>query len=949
MTTDARWPFPGARWWKFDFHAHTPASLDTEWALQARRTSGAVALTPEDWLLRYMKAEVDCVAITDHNTTDWIDRLKVAYEGMRRAGSPGFRELHIFPGIEISVQGPFHLLVLFDPSSSGHDVASAFGVANYAGTPGDSDATTETSAIQIVRAMTRSGGLAIPAHVDAAKGLLKTKNGDHARPEIDRSVIEQLLKCDDILAVEVVDRNRPRPSVARDHTWTEVLGADSHGKPGIKEPGTRFTWVKMPTPSINGLRLALSEGAPSVRRSDEPGPFDPFATPEHLILGLEMAGGRVFGRVTPVVFGFSPWLNAIVGGRGTGKSSAVHALRLACAREGDLDHLGRDSDPARTFRGFRQVPKTESGVGALQAGTSFSVTVRRGAKTHRIDWRRNERGEEIREVRDQDDLGGWSNSTSPAVTAERFPLRIFSQGQIAGLAGDDPAALLALIDETAGVASLRGALREASERYLALCSGERELRGKLAARDLLTIREADVRGKLASFEGMQHADTLRGFDLRTRQRADFSGHVEQARQRAEAFAAMSGGGTLPALDEALFAPGDAASDVLRSAAARLAEAVGSCNAELVRLSERLRDAAAAAEQSLSSGDWAVASASAQDRYRELVARLESTGISDPREYEKLVAERELQRGERARLERVEAECARQAQLAAEQLAEVRAARRAISVRRREFLSDVLGDNKHVKIVLRERGQDERAVETAIRDILGIPDTYADDICPVDGKPRDGALVPSLIDDLSTHDGDVAAEADRRVDALVERIRAASRGTSNFGTRFQQALIRAAGQRPELLDRLACWASDDGLDVRYSESGDGKNMRAIGQASAGQRAAAMLAFLLANGNEPLILDQPEDDLDNLLIYDLVVKQLREGKMRRQVIVVTHNPNIVVNGDAEMVHALECPKGQCQVGTSGSLQDPKMREEICRIMEGGREAFRRRYRRLGEPST
>ena len=108
---------------------------------------------------------------------------------------------------------------------------------------------------------------------------------------------------------------------------------------------------------------------------------------------------------------------------------------------------------------------------------------------------------------------------------------------------------------------------------------------------------------------------------------------------------------------------------------------------------------------------------------------------------------------------------------------------------------------------------------------------------------------------------------------------------------------------------------------------------------------MLAFLLAHGEEPLILDQPEDDLDNQLIYDLVVQQIRENKLRRQIIVVTHNPNIVVNGDAELLHALEFQSGQCVVAQSGSLQEKAMRDKVCQVMEGGREAFERRYRRLG----
>ena len=76
------WPYPGARWWKFDFHTHTPASKDTGAWQAAIRTPNE--LTPQTWLLKYMAAEIDCVAVTDHNTGEWIDRLKAAYAEMKR-------------------------------------------------------------------------------------------------------------------------------------------------------------------------------------------------------------------------------------------------------------------------------------------------------------------------------------------------------------------------------------------------------------------------------------------------------------------------------------------------------------------------------------------------------------------------------------------------------------------------------------------------------------------------------------------------------------------------------------------------------------------------------------------------------------------------------------------------------------------------------------------------
>ncbi|MCY4050180.1 MAG: AAA family ATPase, partial [Gammaproteobacteria bacterium] len=145
--------------------------------------------------------------------------------------------------------------------------------------------------------------------------------------------------------------------------------------------------------------------------------------------------------------------------------------------------------------------------------------------------------------------------------------------------------------------------------------------------------------------------------------------------------------------------------------------------------------------------------------------------------------------------------------------------------------------------------------------------------------------------------------------------------------------------------IKCWFPDDDLHIQFSRDGGGYGWTSITQGSQGQRSAALLAFLLAFGNEPLVLDQPEDDLDNQLIYDLIVRQIRENKLRRQLIIVTHNPNIVVNGDAEMVHALEFKSGQCRVVESGALQDTSVREEVCQIMEGGLEAFSRCWNRLG----
>lgn len=118
---------------------------------------------------------------------------------------------------------------------------------------------------------------------------------------------------------------------------------------------------------------------------------------------------------------------------------------------------------------------------------------------------------------------------------------------------------------------------------------------------------------------------------------------------------------------------------------------------------------------------------------------------------------------------------------------------------------------------------------------------------------------------------------------------------------------------------------------------------IEQASPGQRSTAMLALALSSGDEPLIIDQPEDDLDNRFIYDEVVKILSLVCRSRQVIVATHNANIPILGDAELIIALDAAAAKASILACGGLEDPHVADCARHILEGGDEAFRARHNR------
>ncbi|MBU2995381.1 PHP domain-containing protein [Cellulophaga baltica] len=131
---------------------------------------------------------------------------------------------------------------------------------------------------------------------------------------------------------------------------------------------------------------------------------------------------------------------------------------------------------------------------------------------------------------------------------------------------------------------------------------------------------------------------------------------------------------------------------------------------------------------------------------------------------------------------------------------------------------------------------------------------------------------------------------------------------------------------------------------YKDEDTGKTLRntkSISQLSLGQQQSVLLGILmLSKSTTPLIIDQPEDNLDSEFIFKTIVKNLRKIKESRQVIIVTHNPNIAVLGDAELIIPLKSTSVKSHVLEAGSIDRKGTREISCEILEGGKSAFKQR---------
>jgi ABC-type dipeptide/oligopeptide/nickel transport system ATPase component len=133
------------------------------------------------------------------------------------------------------------------------------------------------------------------------------------------------------------------------------------------------------------------------------------------------------------------------------------------------------------------------------------------------------------------------------------------------------------------------------------------------------------------------------------------------------------------------------------------------------------------------------------------------------------------------------------------------------------------------------------------------------------------------------------------------------------------------------------------DLPKIELLDGQDYKDANSLSTGQRCTTILPILLLESDRPLLIDQPEDNLDNAFIFETIVKSVKEAKAKRQLIFVTHNPNIPVLGEAERVFVFSSDGRLGTITHSGTVDEVK--GQIETLLEGGREAFLQRKERYG----
>lgn len=299
---------------KMDLHIHTPLSecfVDK-------------TVTPDQIVEKAINAGLIGIAITDHNTAGWVDKVKKAAEGT---------SLRVFPGVEITVQNK-HLVAIFDPSKDEEKIKRLLTLAKVKEPYGSRDTFTPEDPDTIIEIISGEGGLAILAHADSTAGIVKS-GGKWA---------QGVVRNKNLVALEVTNPQKtpqlldPKTGYGK-KAWYMVsdnLHPENTGKHCLDGIGSKYTYFKVNDEiNLESLRQCFIDPETRIRQHYE---FKKNIFP--CIISVDIDSGFL----SEVNAGFHEGLNSILGAKGTGKSLLIEFIRFALDQQPTQSDIKRDHD-----------------------------------------------------------------------------------------------------------------------------------------------------------------------------------------------------------------------------------------------------------------------------------------------------------------------------------------------------------------------------------------------------------------------------------------------------------------------------------------------------------------------------------------------------------------------------------------------------------------------------
>lgn len=810
-------------------------------------------------------------------------------DAMRAAG------IVVLPGFEAVTKDGVHFLCLFDPETPEDEIDRRIGECGIAGDTTESPLGRH-DAQEFLECCSRWGAACIAAHVPAAGGLLKVLSGQTA---VAAWKSEHLVACSIAGPVKDLPQNfrgileNSNPDYRRRQPVAVINAQDVSDPADVANPNSR-TYIKMSSVRLDGLKQAFLDPESRIRLTSDPLP------PERTeFKSVEWTGGFLDG----LSIKFNENLNVLIGGPGSGKSTVIESIRYALA----LPPVGPEAGKVHESMIKR----------VLRPGTKIALSVSSPHPSLReyVIERTVPNPPIVKS--DSGDL----LELSPADIAPR--VEVYGQHEISEIARspEERTRLLSRFIDTQQVGAAR------TEIVRELPKARQTLEGARA-------RSIEIDEELAALPGL--IETLKryeeaGLEERLKEKsllvredqllATASAAVDGVRVAVEAVQAL-----LPIntdfVDEGLLA--DLPN---REPLEEIHTILGKLSTDVTAGTGALNEAVSTAAEALEG---------VRKRRASGVSRIES-------EYEKTL--RELQKENvdaqefirlRQRIERLQPLREEQRRVSGA-IEEARKERDALIVRLEEAYAAEFRELESAakRVTKRLAGKVQVTVQ-----FQGNREPLLARIRSIPGRVSEACEALRVVDGLSLRA--LAAACRAGADELVKdyKIPAA-----------QANRIAAAGEPLFMeIEELELPPTTQ-LELNVAAPGAGESWQPLEALSAGQKATAVLLLLLLESDAPLVIDQPEDDLDNRFITDGVVPKMRDEKRRRQFIFSTHNANIPVLGDAELIVGLqasgEAPHGQASIDDRhrGSIDMQSVCELVEELLEGGEDAFELRRLKYG----
>lgn len=916
----------GLKWYKCDFHLHTVGSECFE----------DKTVTAKDWVEEAIKKNLDCIAITDHNTGVSIDEIKKEVED---------KSLVIFPAVEITCDtSKIHLLILFDVDKSSEDVNDFLIKCDIDRSKfGKQDAYTSKSVLEIAKIADSNGCLIIPAHIDEFNGL-GTLSSDILKEFLNLSYINavQFVHKKFLESNLVIHENKELKEYFDEYynsnidyttikewykpiqkatelqkallTFSDNPHSEKSSQHGLWGLGNRYSWIKMEQkPSLESLRQSFL--LPELRvRNCYQNEESPYNLPNLWIKSILINETEITETGTSLRLSFSPQLNTIIGGRGSGKSGILRFIRGALLKTIDstLDSIKEDQD------NFYK-KKDRNGKGVLKIDSILEIHFIRNEIEYKIKASNIAVNQEV-EIFKLNDDNSWEIVKDDGFI-EFFEFEHYSQKQIYEIA-KKPNSLRERIDNAIDeIDSLKKERDTLKNEYKTQAASIRTIQVEISGKGKLETEVKDILAQIELYNKSNISDLIKRrskFIENKKLIVEFEKDLEKKENSIKEFI---NGLTIPTLDIESFEENYRSS--FSEYHSSISDKYDYVKNKYLEMIDDLKNSKSQFMQKVKDSKWNNDFAINYKEFEEEKEKLKELGLSDLDNFERLIQSKEEKENKLGLMIKKEesllVEISKKEDIHNRYISKLEQ----ITNLRKNFVSTILKDEK-VKIKINSF-RNKEDFENTLRKIIDRDTGFYEDIDNLKEQCFNG-LVKNKMKDFRD---------------LILKIRKKEE-VSNISGHFKNLIN---GLTEADIDELMLFMPEDEIEVQYKPNPTG-GFKSLSTASAGQKTTAILTFILSYGNTPIILDQPEDDLDNRLVYDLIVHKLKQVKENRQIIIVTHNANIPVNGDSEYIISMDSESRFLKVFSEGSVDKKEIKKEICDVMEGSEKAFEMRSNRYKE---